>query len=249
MANPVFKSIPRFRRLIITGVPFYAIALLAACDAPLPEPQQSTSITPQKTPRQIINDTLSNPAATTLHLDGLKVTDEDLLLLTDSNNITSLLIDSSVVSNKGLIPLQSMKNLTQLRIRSRLTDAAIPAILNLKSLQFLNLPQADFTDAGIHILSFHPNIQLLRIGGKRLSNKALESIATMSSLSFLHLIAVPINDQGLPSLYGMQHLQSLYLDDTDTTDAGLAKLLEALPHLHLHINQNHIDRDPNKHEH
>ena len=71
----------------------------------------------------------------------------------------------------------------------------------------------------------------------------------MSSLSFLHLIAVPINDQGLPSLYGMQHLQSLYLDDTDTTDAGLAKLLEALPHLHLHINQNHIDRDPNKHEH
>ena len=142
-----------------------------------------------------------------------------------------------------------MENLVQLRIRSRLTDAAVPLILNMESLRFLNLPQADFTDLGIEALSAHPNIQLLRIGGKRLSNKSLKSIATMSSLSFLHLIAVPIDNNGLPSLYGMQDLQSLYLDDTKVTDAGLVELLNHLPRLHLHINQNHIDRDPNKHNH
>jgi hypothetical protein len=71
----------------------------------------------------------------------------------------------------------------------------------------------------------------------------------MPSLSFLHLIGVPVDDQGLPALYAMQQLQSLYLDDTDVTDEGLVKLLGKLPRLHLHIDQNHIDRDPNKHEH
>jgi hypothetical protein len=63
------------------------------------------------------------------------------------------------------------------------------------------------------------------------------------------LINVPIDDQGLAAFYDTQNLQSLYLDDTDVTDAGLVKLLERLPNLHLHINQNHIDRDPNKHTH
>ena len=222
--------------------------LLAACDVPSFE-TQPPSIPDQKSVSQVITDTLANPAATTLHLDGSRVTDQDLLLLTDSRHITSIHIEHSNITEKGLIALTSMPNLIQLRIRSRLTDFAIPLILNMESLQFLNLPLADFTDEGIHTLASHPTIQLLRIGGKHLSNKSLKSIATMPSLSFLHLINVPIDDQGLSAFYGSQNLQSLYLDDTDVTDAGLVKLLEQLPKLHLHINQNHIDRDPNKHQH
>jgi hypothetical protein len=225
------------------------IAIFSACDAPLSDSRHSSAISAKRTARQVITDTLTNPTESTLQLDGREVTDQDLLLLTNNDQITSILIDSSELSEKGLIPLSSMKNLIQLRIRSGLSDAAIPVILDMKSLRYLNLPRADFTDGGIRTLSAHPNIELLRLGGKRLSNKSLEYIATMSSLSFLHLIGVPIDDQGLPALYGMQHLQSLYLDDTVVTDVGLVKLLERLPRLHLHINQNHIDRDPNKHEH
>jgi hypothetical protein len=225
------------------------VVLLAACDVPSSDSRSSPSIPNQKSVIQVINETLRNPAATTLHLDGPRVTDQDLLLLTDNRQITSILIENSDITDKGLSPLSSMPNLIQLRIRSPLTDLAITSIINMKSLQFLNLPQADFTDEGIQSLSDHPNIQLLRIGGRRLSNKSLEFIATMSSLSFLHLINVPIDDQGLAAFYDTQNLQSLYLDDTDVTDAGLVKLLERLPNLHLHINQNHIDRDPNKHTH
>ena len=226
-----------------------AVLLWTACDAPSPESQPRFSTPPQTTVRQSINNTLRNPSVTTLHLDGAKVTDQDLWLLNNNNHITSILIDSSALSNKGLNPLTSMEKLVQLRIRSRLTDAAVPFILNMESLKFLNLPQADFTDGGIEALSAHPSIQLLRMGGKRLSNKSLESLAAMPSLSFLHLISVPIDNHGLPSLYGMQDLQSLYLDDSNVTDVGLVELLEQLPRLHLHINQNHIDRDPNKHDH
>ncbi len=222
------------------------LAFLSACSVPAPESSRPQI---QKTAREVINETLSDRSVTTLHLDGPRVTDGDLLLLTNSEHITSILIDSSGITEKGLKPLTSMENLIQLRIRTRLTDAAIPFIIKMTRLQFLNLPQADFTDDGIETLSSHLNIQLLRIGGKRLSNKSLKSIANMPSLSFLHLIGVPVDDQGLPALYALHQLQSLYLDDTGVTDEGLLKLLGKLPRLHLHINQNHIDRDPHKHEH
>lgn len=230
------------RRLIA----LLGLAFLSACSVPSPE---SSPPQPQKPTSVVINEALSDSSVTTLHLDGPRVTDTDLLLLTDNAHITSVLIDSSGITEKGLNPLTSMDKLIQLRIRTRISDAAIPFIMKMTRLQFLNLPQADFTDEGIQTLSSHHKLELLRIGGKRLSNESLKSIATMPSLSFLHLIGVPVDDKGLPALYPMQQLQSLYLDDTDVTDEGLVKLLENLPQLHLHIDQSHIDRDPNKHDH
>ena len=235
-----------FRIFSYRLVALITVTLLSACGVPAPD---SSRPQPQRSTHSVINEALVDPSVTTLHLSGLRVTDRDLLLLTNSEHITSLLIDSGDITEKGLNPLTSMENLIQLRIRTRLKDAAIPFIMQMTRLRFLNLPQADFTDDGILALSSHPNIQLLRIGGQRLSNKSLESIATMRSLTFLHLIDVPVNDYGLPALYEMKHLQSLYLDDTHVTDEGLVKLLGKLPSLHLHINQTHIDRDPSKHEH
>ena len=240
------RHCPRFRIAGHRIVALLGLAFLSACSVPAPDSSRPQF---QQTAREVITEALSNPSVTTLHLDGPRVTDGDLLLLTNSEHITSILIDNGDITEKGLNPLTSMENLIQLRIRTRLKDAAIPFIMKMTRLRFLNLPQADFTDDGILALSSHPNIQLLRIGGPRLSNRSLESIATMPSLSFLHLIDVPVNDHGLPALYEMQQLQSLYLDDTRVTDEGLAKLLGKLPRLHLHINQTHIDRDPNKHEH
>ena len=240
------RHCPRFRIAGHRIVALLGLAFLSACSVPAPDSSRPQF---QQTAREVITEALSNPSVTTLHLDGPRVTDGDLLLLTNSEHITSILIDSSDITEKGLNPLTSMENLIQLRLRTRLTDRAIPFIMKMTQLQFLNLPQADFTDDGIQLLSSHSNIQLLRIGGKRLSNKSLKSIANMPSLSFLHLIGVPVDDQGLPALYALQQLQSLYLDDTEVTEEGLVKLLRKLPHLHLHINQSHIDRDPNKHEH
>ena len=223
--------------------------MCVSCDGPSADLQQFSTIPAKRTVRELIADTLANPSETTLDLQGLRVIDQDLLLLANNKHITHIHIDDGDLSEQGLAPLATLENLVQIRIRLRLTDEAIPIITKIKSLRYLNIPKADFTDEGIKILCSHPNIELLRIGGERLSNSSLYSLATMQSLSFLHLIGVAINDEGLPALYDMPHLQSLYLDDTDVTDAGLVKLLEILPSLHLHINQTHIDRDPNKHDH
>lgn len=47
----------------------------------------------------------------------------------------------------------------------------------------------------------------------------------------------------------MKQLESFYIDDALVTDDGIAQLLEAIPRLHLHINQQHSDRDPSKGTH
>ena len=47
----------------------------------------------------------------------------------------------------------------------------------------------------------------------------------------------------------MEYLESFYVDGGSTTDAGLSELLEALPGLHIHLDQRHLDNDPRAHDH
>ena len=224
-------------RMMLTGALFFT-----GCTADIDRPP------PQRTPRQIIAAAIQTEQ-TSILIDQSAVENDDLRPLAGNHHITSLLFDNSQLTDKGLTHLTDMSGLTQLRIRSPLSDAAIESILEMEQLQYLNLPYADFTDAGIQRLAQHPEIKLLRIGGPRLTDDALQHIAKMPSLLFLHLIRVPITDDALPALYPKSSLQSLYLDDSQATEQGLLKLIEHLPQLHLHINQGHLDRDPNWHPH
>jgi hypothetical protein len=71
----------------------------------------------------------------------------------------------------------------------------------------------------------------------------------MPSLKFLHLIDIPITDAGLAHLKAATKLTSFYVDGARVTDDGIERLLAARPQLHVHIDQRHSDRDPNRHEH
>jgi hypothetical protein len=92
-------------------------------------------------------------------------------------------------------------------------------------------------------------LEQLRFGSPRVSDNGMQHLARLEQLRFLHLIGVPITDQGLDQLHGLKRLESLYLDDTRVTDAGVIRLLAALPAVHLHLDQQHHDRDPQKHDH
>lgn len=197
----------------------------------------------------IISAALASSDTTTIHIDQKPVTDDELELLRGNETITNLLLDESLITDDGIRIIATMPNLVHLRVRSKVSDACIDELLKLESLQFLNLPFADFTDNGMEKLATHPQIQLLRIRSPRLTDAAMPAIAAMQNLAFLHLIEVPITNNGLPSLYEADHLQSLYLDDCGTTEEGLSELLKRQPTLHLHVNQTHLDNDPQKHDH
>ena len=77
----------------------------------------------------------------------------------------------------------------------------------------------------------------------------MPAIAAMKNLAFLHFIEISLTDNGLKAFYEAENLQSLYLDDCQTTEQGLSRLLERQPNLHLHVNQAHLDKDPQKNNH
>ena len=231
---------------IVGLVTFALLALTGCADSDAPSLNRIVTLQPAS---EVIDKALANRDATTIYIDQKPVTDADLEPLRDNQIITNLLLDESEVTDEGVRVISTMPNLVHLRIRSELTDACIDDLLNLPALQFLNLPFADFTDEGLERLAKHPRIQLLRLRSPQATDQAMPAIAAMKNLAFLHFIEVSITDNGLAAFYEADNLQSLYLDDCETTEQGLSMLLKRQPNLHLHVNQAHLDNDPQKDNH
>ena len=231
----------------IVGLAALALLALTGCaDSDTPTPNKVVTLQPAS---DVIGKALTNHDVTTIHIDQKPATDADLEPLRDNRIITNLLLDESEVTDEGVRVISTMPNLVHLRIRSKLTDACIDDLLNLPALQFLKLPFADFTDEGLERLAKHPRIQLLRLRSPQVTDQAMPAIAAMKNLAFLHFIEISITDDGLAAFYDADNLQSLYLDDCKTTEQGLSKLLKRQPNLHLHVNQAHLDNDPQKDNH
>jgi hypothetical protein len=77
----------------------------------------------------------------------------------------------------------------------------------------------------------------------------MTTLRELPSLQQLHLIDVPITDEGLRELAQMNQLQSLYVDGGNISDAAWDELFKARRNLHVHVNQQHHDRDPHGHPH
>jgi hypothetical protein len=146
--------------------------------------------------------------------------------------------------------LASLHGLRQLRLEKAIVgDLSADAIANLAGLTTINLPRSNISDRGITRWPVLNELILLRIGSPHLSDGALETFAKLKQLRFLHLIDVPLSDAGLKNLYGMSQLESFYLDGGAATDQGLTELLQALPELHFHRDQEHLPDDPQADDH
>ena len=176
--------------------------------------------------------------------------DDDLPALAALPQLRELLIEQSRITDAGFKSLRRFEKLEHLRLRgARITDDALDALDDWPRLRLLNLPQADLTDAGVARICRRERLELLRLGSPRATDESLVAVAACPSLRFLHLIDVPITDAGLKHLEQAQQLTSLYLDGSRVTDEGIERLVTASPHLHVHIDQRHSDRDPNRHTH
>ena len=154
------------------------------------------------------------------------------------------------VSDEIADVLSSLEGLRQIRLeKAPIGDQSARAIGNLPKLSSINLPNCIISDEGIKDWPLLNELVLLRIGSPNLSDSAIETVAKMTSLRFLHLIDVPITDVGLTHLYGMEHLESFYLDGDRVTEDGLTALLEAMPKLHFHRDQQHLPIDPRANDH
>jgi hypothetical protein len=170
------------------------------------------------------------------------------MLTAEDDWLDALVLDEGVISDRGVDAIARLPNLFHLRLRnSPISDQGLERLSACESIQILNLPQCQATADGIASLAVLPDLRNLRLGGNQLTSATAKSIAMIKSLRNVHLISVPIDDEGLRQIASLPKLQSLYLDDSDVTSAGWDWLFEKHPDLHLHVNQQHVDRDHSDH--
>ena len=128
-----------------------------------------------------------------------------------------------------------------------INDAVLTQIATSPTIWLLNLPNAEVSPEAIENLATMPALRQLRLGIQTGDNRHGRAVSTLTRLRSVHLIGVYVTDEVLQLLAKMPQLESLYLDDTAVTEAGWTWLFQNSPHLHVHINQKHHDRDPHIH--
>ncbi len=221
--------------------------LLASCDAP---PSSAPAAVEASFAQQVAAVRAGDE--TWILVEDAPLADDDLAALADLDSLTTLCIDhaGSRITPRGFAALARLPKLDHLRYRGGgVNDAALAAIVKLQGLAILNVPQGEFTDAGLGQLAELPKLELLRFGSPHVTDASMANLATFPSLKRLHLIDVPIADAGLAELAKIERLESLYIDGGSISDAAWDELFRQRPKLHVHINQEHHDRDPNRHRH
>lgn len=185
-----------------------------------------------------------------LHVSEFEVDDAMIERIGDLQTLETLILDKGVVTDVSMPSIASLPNLQHLRLRlSPINDDGLKHLSKCTSLWYVNLPHAACTAKGVAELAAIPKLRQLRLGSSGVGNEVTREIASIESLRGVHLIGVAVTDEGLKTLAAMPHLESLYLDDSAVTEAGWDWLFREHPHLHVHINQDHHDRDPKAHQH
>jgi hypothetical protein len=226
-----------------------AAAIVAGCN--IPSPSTAPGVSEEPSLDQQITQVRSG-ATDRIQLEHHPVSDDDLAKLTDLPALAVLLLDDddNAITDAGLARLGGLSNLMHLRIRgARITDDGIEHLLPLEKLRILNLPRADFTGAGLAKLAQLPYLEQLRLTGPRLKDADFAVLRDFPALKRIHLIDIPITDAGLKVFHDMPHLESLYIDGGNASDRAYEALFHANPKIHVHVDQQHLDRDPQRHEH
>ena len=226
---------------LIPSWPFVVLALIAGCHR---SADDGNNLAAQV---EVVRKGISDR----IHIEKQPITDAELASIANLPSLRELLIDdpNSAITAQGLARLKELENLEHLRIRGPVDDTALTAICKHKNLRILNLPRGSFSDAGMASLVHLKHLQQLRLGSPNITDKGAKTLASLPEIKQIHLIDVPITDGGLAALASIEGLESLYIDGGQFSDAALDKLFREHPKLHVHLNQQHHDRDPQQHEH
>lgn len=189
-----------------------------------------------------------------IHLTATPVSDQQLSELRGVTNLRILKLEQGRVSPEGLNVLAELPKLDTLWLRnSNVDDAAIRSIVRNQHLAYLNFSQAEFSDAGLQQLLGLPRLKQLRFSSSSVTEQGLLHLSDAPTLRWLHLFDVPMTDRVLAEIAKLEQLESLYIDhpqaDPEELDVALEKFYASRPNVHVHVNQQHRDLDPNRHKH
>ncbi len=151
-------------------------------------------------------------------------------------------VDRSVIDT--LPSLSSLQTLYLAQVPVDETD--ITHLTACQSLDTINLPTADFNDDALAALAQLPRLELLRIGSPRVTAQGFGNLQLSKSLRFLHVIEVPVDEAVLEHVMNIQQLESFYADGANAQSLDWETVFKSRPDLHVHVNQVHDDRDPQR---
>ncbi len=167
-----------------------------------------------------------------------------ITMLSKNAGLDVLLLNQGALGELGLQHIAGISSIKRLGIRrSTLGDGQAELLAAMPNLEILNIPDTEFTAVGFRHLCESKKLLSLRIGTRQRMDRLGECLRGLVSLRHLHLIGIKVDGASLEAILELPELQSLYLDDAGLSEAQLDRLVENGQHLHIHLDQLHLDRD------
>ena len=153
-----------------------------------------------------------------------KATDKDLELI-KCFDLVALGLTGTRVTDAGLVHIKDMKRLGDLELTdTKVTDAGLAHLTKLGHLGILSLYGTKVTDLGLQHLKPLKSLYLLGLSHTAVTDKGLVHLSELPSLETLILDHLKITDRGMVHLQNLKTLKDIRLGGTEITDKGLEHL-------------------------
>jgi len=142
---------------------------------------------------------------------------------------------SSGITDRGLAVVERMPQMSTLSlINTSVTDKGLSSLHQLP-LNALFLSDTKVTDAGMTMLAELRSLEVLELNGTSVGDEGVAQLASLPKLRTLALQKTALTDRGLEHLETVRSLQTLYVGGTKVTAAGVASLQKKLPNCKITV--------------
>ena len=116
-----------------------------------------------------------------------------------------------------------------------LTDEQLADVTQVEEVIWLNLKDTKITDAGLKHLANLKNLKKLHLERTAVTDEGLANLSELSNLNYLNLYGTKVTDAGLEKLTNLKNLKQLYLWESGVSEDGAERLKQAIPGLVVNL--------------
>ena len=116
-----------------------------------------------------------------------------------------------------------------------LTDEQLADVAQVEEVIWLNLKDTKITDAGLKHLANLKNLKKLHLERTAVTDEGLANLSELSNLNYLNLYGTKVTDAGLDKLTNLKNLKQLYLWESGVSEDGAERLKQAIPGLVVNL--------------
>lgn len=173
-----------------------------------------------------------------LSIDRMSVSEADFTPIRRFKNLETLVLAESGLRDEQLTHVGPLSNLKWLNLaRTEVTDIGVKHLEKLQRLEYLSLwDNPGISDRCAHSLLELRSLQILEIMETEIGDDTLRVLATHPSLVQLDVSKTWISDEGLAALAKSESLKWLNVELTRVSQEGVDRLRRALPECRIETN-------------